>query len=158
MRFAPQSASVVHWHSPPWHAPVVQVPQDPPQPSLPQASPSHEGVHVAAHVPLLVLHFSPVLQLPHVPPQPSLPHARPLQLGVHGGGSGSCGSPGLTGSVGSAPASAEILWTVVVVHAASESATVQMATQKAARRRTERWLIPGGEPPRPHLSQRIFAL
>jgi hypothetical protein len=86
--FAPQSASLVHWHSPLLHVPTLHVPHEPPQPSLPHASPVHEGVHVAAHVPLFVLQVAPVAHVPHEPPQPSPPHARPAQLGSHAGGSG----------------------------------------------------------------------
>jgi hypothetical protein len=115
--------------------PVLHVPHEPPQPSPPHARPSHEGVQVAAHVPLFVLHVSPFLQLPQVPPQPSLPQAFFEQCGTHAGASGICGSPGSTGSVGSIPASGESLWTVVDEHAASDRRATTHERKKARKGR-----------------------
>jgi hypothetical protein len=59
--------------------PVAQLPQEPPQPSGPQARPLQLGVQ-APHWPLL--QDWPLEQLPQEPPQPSGPQASPWQLGV----------------------------------------------------------------------------
>jgi hypothetical protein len=61
--------------------PVAQVPQVPPQPSLPQFLPVQLGVQVVVHVPA-ALQVWPVAQVPQVPPQPSLPQFLPVQLGT----------------------------------------------------------------------------
>lgn len=83
-----------------WLAP--QVPQEPPQPSSPQALPAQLGVQhalalhtcpeaqqalpqvvwVQAQLPLVQLWFAP--QVPQEPPQPSSPQVLPLQLGEQG--------------------------------------------------------------------------
>jgi hypothetical protein len=166
-RLGPQSLSCVHWHSPVLQVPVAQVPQEPPQPSLPHARPVHEGVHVAEQVPSLVLHFSLLLQVPQEPPHPSPPHAFPLQVGLHAGGSGTCGSPGdpappgSAGNVGSTPASAEISCTVVVLHAASAMTATQHERRSARKGREGRatrmeiGLMRGQEPARSARSQQI---
>jgi hypothetical protein len=60
---------------------VLQLPQVPPHPSLPQVLPEQLGVQVPTHVPE-VLHVVPLPQVPQEPPQPSLPQVLPAQLGV----------------------------------------------------------------------------
>jgi hypothetical protein len=61
--------------------PEAQVPQVPPQPSLPQVLPLQLGVQEATHWPE-VLQLLPEAQVPQLPPQPSLPQLLPVQLGV----------------------------------------------------------------------------
>lgn len=60
--------------------PEPQVPQLPPQPSLPHWRPVQSGTHTQLPEPLQVV---PVAHVPQVLPQPSGPHWRPEQLGVH---------------------------------------------------------------------------
>ncbi len=71
-----------HWPLALHDVPAPQVPQVPPQPSLPHARPLQLGVQEVEQVPADV-HVLPLAQVPQVPPQPSLPHDFPLQLGVH---------------------------------------------------------------------------
>jgi len=63
------------------HVPSLQVPQEPPHPSLPQVLP----VQLAAHVDVWhwpeALHV-PLEQVPQLPPQPSAPHSRPEHAGA----------------------------------------------------------------------------
>jgi hypothetical protein len=59
---------------------LAQVPQVPPQPSLPHVLPLQLGVQ--PHWPVWP-QACPDGQLPQVPPQPSGPQTRPAQLGAH---------------------------------------------------------------------------
>jgi hypothetical protein len=73
--------SGTHWPVHAQVAPAEQLPQEPPHPSSPQASPVHCGTQPATHC-WLALQEEPVAQEPQEPPQPSDPHCLPLQLGV----------------------------------------------------------------------------
>jgi hypothetical protein len=62
-------------------APDEHVPQEPPQPSLPQVLPVQFGVQEETHKPAVV-QLNPVWQLPQLAPQPLSPHCLPVQFGV----------------------------------------------------------------------------
>lgn len=61
--------------------PTGQLPQLPPQPSLPHCLPVQLGTQVGWQRPD-ALHEVPAGQLPQLPPQPSLPHILLAQLGT----------------------------------------------------------------------------
>ena len=72
-----------HWW---FHAqvdPAPQVPHTPPQPSAPQALPSHSGVQLAVQWPVSSQYGVDPEHVPQDPPQPSLPQVRFPHDGVH---------------------------------------------------------------------------
>jgi hypothetical protein len=82
---------VGHWQVPPLAVfeqvkPLLQVPQEPPQPSLPQFLPAQSGVQVGSQAPSE--QREPRGQSPQLPPQPSAPHSLPEQSGMQSGGDG----------------------------------------------------------------------
>jgi len=73
----------MHTHLPLWHwKPGAQVPQVPPQPSLPQTLPVQLGWQASQAVPV-ALQVVPAPQVPQFPPHPLLPQTLPAQSGVH---------------------------------------------------------------------------